>query len=62
MITQRDKNQIIKALRLVDAKKMDIDTPEKRLIKWFRFGSYSGILVAIEIINQWPVEKTKKVK
>lgn len=60
MITQKDKDEIIKAFRLVDVKKMDIDHPEKRLIKWFRFGSYNGIMVATEIINNWPTDKPKK--
>lgn len=62
MITAKDKENIIEALRSVDVKKMTIDHPDERLMKWFRFGSYNGLLLAQEIIKQLPeAKKTKKI-
>lgn len=62
ILTKKQKEEIINAFRLVDVKKMDIDHPERRLIKWFRFGSYNGLQVAQEIIKNWPEKAPKKIK
>lgn len=64
MLTKKDKENILAALRTVDVKKMVIDHEEERIQKWFRFGSYNGLLIAQEIIKQLPEgrKKTKKIK
>lgn len=59
MITKKDKDNIIKALQTVDVKEMHLDHPNERLVKWFRFGSYNGLMVAQEIIRQLPEKKKK---
>lgn len=61
MITAKDKENILAALRVVDVKKMNIDHADPRLVKWFRFGSYNGLLIAQEIIKQLPEGKKPKV-
>lgn len=62
MITKKDKERIIAAFDTVDVKQMNIDHPNERLVKWFRFGSYNGLLIAKEIIKQLPEKTTKKTK
>lgn len=62
MITEKDKENIVKALQTVDVKKMNLDHPNERLVKWFRFGSYNGLLIAQEIIKQLPTGKKKVIK
>lgn len=62
MLTQKDKDNIIKALQTVDVKKMNLDHADERLVKWFRFGSYNGLLIAQEIIKQLPTGKKKVTK
>lgn len=60
MITKKDKEYIIEALRSVDVKKMELEHPNERFVKWFRFGSHSGLLIAQEIIKQLPEKRPKK--
>ena len=60
MLTKKDKENIIKALQTVDVKKMNVDHTDERLVKWFRFGSYNGLLLAQEIIKQLPEGRKKK--
>lgn len=60
MITKKDKEAIIEAFKMVDVKKMEIDHPDEKLAKWFRFGAYNGMMIASEIIKQLP--EGKKVK
>ena len=60
MITKKDKEAILEAFKMVDVKKMDIDHPDEKLVKWFRFGSYNGMAIASEIIKQLP--EGRKVK
>jgi len=57
MITKKDKDNIIKAFETVDVKEMNIDHVEERIVKWFRFGSYNGLMIAKEIIRQLPEKK-----
>lgn len=63
LITKKDKENILEAFKMVDVKTMDIDHPDQRLVKWFRFGSYNGMMIATEIIKRLPEgkKKTKKV-
>jgi len=60
LITKKDKEAILEAFKMVDVKKMDIDHPDEKLVKWFRFGSYNGMAIASEIIKQLP--EGRKVK
>lgn len=60
MITKKDKEAILEAFKMVDVKKMEIDHQDERLVKWFRFGAYNGMMIAAEVIKQLP--EGKKVK
>ena len=63
MITEKDKQNIVKALQTVDVKQMNIEHNDDDFIKWFRFGSYNGLSVAQEIIRQLPTgKKSTKIK
>lgn len=62
MLTKKDKKLIIDNLKKVDAKRMEISYANPTIVKWFRFGSYSGIHIAIEIINAMPEKTYKKRK
>lgn len=63
MLTKKDKKTILEALQGVDVKKLEIDHPDEKAVKWFRFGSFIGIDIATQIINQLPEkEATKKAK
>lgn len=62
MITKKDKENILTALKTVDVKQMEIDHVDERAVKWFRFGSYTGLSIASEIISQLPEKKPPKKK
>lgn len=63
MITKADKVVILKALASVDVKKLQIEHEDPRIVKYFRFGSFTGIMIAEEIIKNLPETKTgKKIK
>lgn len=47
---------------MVDVKTMDIDHPNQNLVKWFRFGSYNGIVIATEIIKKLPEKEELTIK
>jgi hypothetical protein len=59
LITKKDKENILEAFKMVDVKKMEIDHPNERLVKWFRFGSYNGMMIASEIIKKLPEGRKK---
>lgn len=59
MLTARDKKLILEAFKLVDVKDLEIDHPDPKLVKWFRFGSYNGMQIATEIIKSLPEKKVK---
>ncbi len=61
MLTKKDKELIIAAFGAVDVKKLEIDHPDPKAVKWFRFGSFIGIDIATKIINDLP-ERKKKAK
>lgn len=61
MITKSDKDLILKAFKMVDVKKLELEHNDIRLVKWFRFGSYNGLMIASEIIKGLP-EKSSVVK
>lgn len=60
MLTKEDKKAVLKAFKLVDVKKMELDHHDPMAKKWFRFGSYSAMQIATEIIKQMP-EKEPQV-
>jgi hypothetical protein len=60
LITKKDKENILEAFKMVDVKKMDIDHTDQKLVKWFRFGSYNGMMIASEIIKKLPEGRKKK--
>lgn len=62
MITKKDKENIITALQTVDVKKLHLDHKDERIVKWFRFGGYNGLLLAQEIIKALPEAKKPKAK
>lgn len=64
MLTKTDKQTILKAFKMVDVKKLEVEHADVRLVKWFRFGSYNGMMIASEIIKSMPEKKSpsKKIK
>ena len=62
MITKKDKENILEAFKTVDVKDMNIDHANEDIVKWFRFGSHSGMVIAAEIIRRLPEKKTPKKK
>ena len=60
MLTNKDKDIILEAFKMVDVKKLEVDHPDQKLVKWFRFGSFIGLDVASQIVKNLPVQKPKK--
>lgn len=58
MLTAKDKETILTAFKIVDVKNMEIENADPMLIRWFRFGSYNGMMVASEIIKALPEKKS----
>jgi hypothetical protein len=50
-LTRKQKKELIDLLKTVDVKKLEVDVKDKNIVKWFRFGSYNGLQIAIEIIK-----------
>jgi hypothetical protein len=44
---------------MVDVKQLEIEHEDQRLVKWFRFGAYSGMAAASEIIKKLPEGRKK---
>lgn len=60
MLTKEDKEMILKALKNIDVKKLELDYPDKTKVKWFRFGSFIGIDIAAQVIKNLPENTTTK--
>lgn len=60
MLTKAQKKLILDALKMIDVKKLEISYPDERAIKWFRFGSHNGLLMAAEIVKNLPEEPKKQ--
>ena len=60
MLTKEDKEFILNMFKNVDVKKLQLDHPDQKLVKWFRFGSFTGLDIATEIIKSLPEKKTTK--
>lgn len=52
MITKEDKKSILNAIGEIDVKDLEIDHADPSAVKWFRFGSYTGIKIVQNIIEQ----------
>ena len=50
-LTATQKKELIELFKSVDVKKLDVEIGDSASVKWFRFGSYNGLQIAIEIIN-----------
>lgn len=61
MLTIKDKDNILAALDIIDVKKMEIEHVDERAVKWFRFGAYTGISLAKEVVRQLPEKKKKEL-
>jgi hypothetical protein len=59
LITKKDKEAILEAFKMVDVKQLELEHQDQRLVKWFRFGAYSGMAAASEIIKQLPEGRKK---
>lgn len=60
-LTKEQKTQIIELFKGVDVKKLDIELEDEKKQKWFRFGSYTGMQIASEIIKDIPEVADAKV-
>lgn len=60
-LTKKQKEELIEMLTSVDVKRLDVDLPDKNIVKWFRFGSYNGLQIAIEIIKATKEKSSEKV-
>ncbi len=54
------KKQVLDALKMVDVKKLEIDHDNPKIVKYFRFGSYNGMMIASEIIKNIPELEEKE--
>lgn len=62
MITEKDKTDLINIIKSIDVKKMDVDHPDERIVKWFRFGTYNAFQIVCDIILAMPDNKKKPAK
>lgn len=60
MLSQKDKELLIKAFESVDPKELEVDDLDEDKMKWFRFGSHNGLQIAISIVRRMPVKKYLK--
>jgi hypothetical protein len=61
-LSKKDKKQLVDLLKSVDVKTLEIDHPDERIVKWFRFGSFNGLAIACEIIKALPEESNEQVQ
>lgn len=61
-LTKKQKDGIIEMFSRVDVKKLEIDLEDEQKVKWFRFGSFNGMQIAIEIIKAIDEEATTRTK
>jgi hypothetical protein len=62
LLSKKDKLEIIDLLKKVDTKKLDIEHKDERVVKWFRFGGFTGLRIACEIIMSLPEKPSAKSK
>ena len=51
-MTGKDKIALVKALKQIDVRRLEVSHPDETLVKWFRFGSKTGIDMAIQVIKE----------
>lgn len=61
-LTKKQTNEILELFKMVDVRDMEIDGVDEEKEKWFRFGSYNGLQVAIEIVKALEEKKVTKIK
>lgn len=61
-LSKKEKLQIVEMLKNVDVKKLEIEHKDERIVKWFRFGSFTGLRIACEIIMALPEKSSAKSK
>jgi hypothetical protein len=61
-LSKKDKRDLIEIFKAVDVKKLEIDHPEERIVKWTRFGAFQGLAIACEIIKALPEKPSAKTK
>lgn len=52
-MTKKEKNDLLKLIKSIDVKELEIDIDDESYEKWFRFGSYNGLRLACEIITKF---------
>lgn len=62
MLTKKQKEEIIRAFKLVDVKQMEIEHKDPQMVKWFRFGNFSGMQIASDIVLNMPEKKPQAKK
>lgn len=62
MLTKEDKTALINALKTIDVKRLEIDHQDPKIVKWFRFGGYSGLEIASEVVRLMPEKEPRKKK
>lgn len=50
-LTKSQKEELISLFNEVDVKEMEVDGIDEEKTKWFRFGSYNGLVVATKLIE-----------
>jgi hypothetical protein len=55
-MTTKDKKDLLKIIKEIDVKKIDVETTDTKLQKWYRFGMYYALRVVCEIIDQLPTK------
>lgn len=61
-LTKTQKKELMRLLKMVDVKQLEIDVDDDSKKKWFRFGSYNGLSIASEIIKAIPEKANAKAK
>ena len=61
MISKKDKDYILKTLKEIDPKTLEIDHPDANKVKWFRFGAYFVMQAVCEIIKKLPEKPIDQV-
>lgn len=61
-LTKTQKKELLDMFKMVDVKKLEIELEDQDKVKWFRFGSYNGMLIASEIVKAIEEKSSAAVK
>lgn len=61
-LNKKEKLALVELLKNVDVKKLEVEHKDERIVKWFRFGSFTGLRIACEIIMSLPEKTSAKTK